>query len=89
MNELMGIDISNISFATLFVWLLYYTIKNNEKRETEINERNEKREEKYQNIIDKLADKFNLVETTNSLVINLKNEFDEFKTNIKEENKNE
>lgn len=89
MNELLGIDITNISFATLFVWLFYYTIKNNEKRETEINERNEKREEKYQNIIDKLADKFNLVETTNTLVINLKNEFDEFKTNIKEDNKNE
>lgn len=89
MSELLGMDITNISFATLFVWLFYYTIKNNEKREKEINDRNEKREEKYQNIIDNLADKFNLVETTNTLVTSLKNEFDEFKIHISEVDKNE
>lgn len=85
MSELLGMDITNISFATLFVWLFYYTIKNNEKREIEQNKRNEKREEKYQNIIDNLANKFDLLETTNTLVTNLKTDFDEFKTQLKEE----
>ena len=42
MSEFLSIDVSQISFACLFVWLLLDT-----------NKKNEQREEKYQNIIAK------------------------------------
>ena len=33
MNELLSIDLSQISFGALFVWLLFDTNKKNENRE--------------------------------------------------------
>lgn len=42
---------TNGAFAALFVWLLYDTRKEARERESKLN-----------NLIDKLADKFNLVE---------------------------
>lgn len=44
MNELLNLDIAQISYAALFVWLLFDT-----------NKKNEAREKKYQDIIDKLS----------------------------------
>lgn len=51
MSEILNIDITNISFATLFVWLLFDTKKENKNRE-----------QKYQETIDKLADKIGVIE---------------------------
>lgn len=44
MNELLSIDIAQISYGALFVWLLFDT-----------NKKNEAREKKYQDIIDNLS----------------------------------
>ena len=44
MNELLNLDITQISFGVLFVWLLFDT-----------NKKNEAREKKYQDIIDNLS----------------------------------
>ncbi len=44
MNELLNLDITQISYAALFVWLLFDT-----------NKKNEAREKKYQDIIDNLS----------------------------------
>ena len=51
MNELMSIDVSQISFAALFVWLLLDT-----------NKKNQAREEKYQETIDKLAKNIGVIQ---------------------------
>ena len=44
MNELLNLDITQISYGALFVWLLFDT-----------NKKNESREKKYQDIIDNLS----------------------------------
>ena len=44
MNELLSLDIAQISYGALFVWLLFDT-----------NKKNEAREKKYQDIIDNLS----------------------------------
>lgn len=44
MNELLSLDITQISYGVLFVWLLFDT-----------NKKNEAREKKYQDIIDNLS----------------------------------
>ena len=51
MNELMSIDVSQISFAASFVWLLLDT-----------NKKNQTREEKYQETIDKLAENIGVIQ---------------------------
>lgn len=51
MNELLSFDVSQISFATLFVWLLIDT-----------NKKNQAREEKYQDTIDKLAENIGVIQ---------------------------
>lgn len=51
MNEIMNIDVSQISFAALFVWLLIDT-----------NKKNQAREEKYQGTIDKLAENIGVIQ---------------------------
>ena len=50
MSEFLSIDLSQISFGVLFVWLLLDT-----------NKKNEQREEKYQNIIDNLSVSINVI----------------------------
>lgn len=50
-NEMITYLISNVSFGALFVWLLWDTRKDGKQRE-----------EKYQETIDKLADKISIVE---------------------------
>lgn len=44
MSELLSLDITQISYGALFVWLLFDT-----------NKKNEAREKKYQDTIDNLA----------------------------------
>lgn len=51
MNELLSLDVSQISFGVLFVWLLIDT-----------NKKNQAREEKYQNTIDKLAENIGVIQ---------------------------
>ena len=51
MNELLSLDVSQISFAVLFVWLLLDT-----------NKKNQAREEKYQETIDKLAENIGVIQ---------------------------
>ena len=51
MNELLSIDLSQISFAALFVWLLFDT-----------NKKNENREQKYQEIIESLSNNISLIQ---------------------------
>ena len=62
MNELMNIDVSQISFAALFVWLLIDT-----------NKKNQAREEKYQNTIDKLAENIGVIQVVKEDVEEIKN----------------
>ena len=51
MNELLSIDLSQISFGALFVWLLFDT-----------NKKNENREQKYQEIISNLSENISLIQ---------------------------
>ena len=51
MNELLSIDLSQISFGVLFVWLLFDT-----------NKKNEAREQKYQEIIENLSNNISLIQ---------------------------
>lgn len=51
-NEMITYLISNVSFGALFVWLLWDTRKDGKQRE-----------EKYQETIDKLADKISIVDS--------------------------
>ena len=51
MNELLSIDLSQISFGALFVWLLFDT-----------NKKNEAREQKYQEIIESLSNNISLIQ---------------------------
>ena len=51
MNELLSIDLSQISFGALFVWLLIDT-----------NKKNENREQKYQEIIESLSNNISLIQ---------------------------
>lgn len=61
-NELITYVISNVSFGALFVWLLWDTRKDSKQRE-----------EKYQNTIDKLADKISIVQEIKEDVEVIKN----------------
>lgn len=51
MSELLSIDLSQISFGALFVWLLFDT-----------NKKNENREQKYQEIIESLSNNISLIQ---------------------------
>ena len=51
MNELLSIDLSQLSFGALFVWLLFDT-----------NKKNENREQKYQEIIESLSNNISLIQ---------------------------
>ena len=51
MNELLSIDLTQISFGALFVWLLFDT-----------NKKNENREQKYQEIIESLSNNISLIQ---------------------------
>ena len=51
LNELLSIDLSQISFGALFVWLLFDT-----------NKKNENREQKYQEIIESLSNNISLIQ---------------------------
>ena len=65
MNELLSLDLSNVGFASLFVWLLFYVIKTNEKRET-----------KYQDTIEKLSTNLGVVQEIKEDIDYLKNKKD-------------
>ena len=62
MNELLSIDLSQISFGALFVWLLFDT-----------NKKNENREQKYQEIIESLSNNISLIQDVKEDVEEIKN----------------
>ena len=61
MNELLSIDLSQISFGALFVWLLFDT-----------NKKNENREQKYQEIIESLSNNISLIQNVKEDVEEIK-----------------
>ena len=61
MNELLSIDLSQISFGALFVWLLFDT-----------NKKNEAREQKYQEIIESLSNNISLIQDVKEDVEDIK-----------------
>lgn len=61
MESLIEIAISNGIFAGLFVWLLFYTLKDSRKRE-----------EKYLKVIDKLSTQLDLLEEVKEDVDSIK-----------------
>ena len=61
MENLIEIAISNGIFAGLFVWLLFYTLKDSKKRE-----------EKYLKVIDKLSTQFEVLEEVKEDVAEIK-----------------
>lgn len=62
MEELIKVGIEQGLGYGLFIFLLLYTLKTTGERET-----------KYQNTIDKLADKFNIIEDIKTDVEEIKN----------------
>ena len=60
-NDIFNIAISNGIFAYLFVALLVYTLKDSRKREA-----------KYQNIIENLSNKLNILEEIKQDVVEIK-----------------
>ena len=64
-EQLITYVLSNISFGVLFVWLLFDTRKDSKERE-----------KKYQETIDKLADKM-------AIVIEIRDDVEEVKEKIK------
>ncbi|AOY76928.1 BhlA/UviB family holin-like peptide [Clostridium formicaceticum] len=61
-NEIMRYMIGQGAFAALFVYLLFYVLRENSKREG-----------KYQEIIQELTSKFNIIEDVKSDVKEIKN----------------
>lgn len=62
MEELLrGIDISQLSYGALFVWLLFDT-----------NKKNQAREQKYQDTIDNLAQNIGVINTVKEDVEEIK-----------------
>lgn len=70
-KELLTQVLSQGAFACLFVWLLWDTRKEARERENKLN-----------NLIDKFADKFNIVEDIKDKVDNIENHI--FKNDKKE-----
>ena len=62
MNELFNIDITQLSYGALFVWLLFDT-----------NKKNEQRESKYQEIINNLTESINVIQDVKEDVEEIKN----------------
>jgi membrane protein implicated in regulation of membrane protease activity len=58
-NELLKLASNQGIWAALSVVLIFYILKNQEKRD----DKQDQREKNYQEIISKLTEKFNLVET--------------------------
>ena len=67
-KELITYVLSNLSFGTLFVWLLWDTRKDGRERE-----------EKYQETIDKLADKIAIVQDIKDDVEEIKGKIENMK----------
>ena len=61
MNELLNIDLTQLSYGGLFVWLLFDT-----------NKKNEQREKKYQDIIDNFSKTINVIEDVKEDVKDIK-----------------
>ncbi len=67
-NELLNLASSQGIWAALSVALIFYILKAQEKRD--VNQEN--REKNYQNIIEKLTEKFNIVEDVKKDVEDIK-----------------
>jgi uncharacterized protein YktB (UPF0637 family) len=67
-NEIFKMAVQQGLWAVLFVALLFYILKEQKKRD----EKAEEREEKYQDIITRLTDKFNILEDVKKDVAEVK-----------------
>ncbi|AZV56087.1 BhlA/UviB family holin-like peptide [Clostridium sp. AWRP] len=67
-NEILKIAVNQGLWAVLFVVLLFYILKKQEERDKKA----EEREERYQDIISKLTDKFNILEDVKKDVAEVK-----------------
>lgn len=67
-NELIKIASSQGIWATLSIFLIFYILKAQEKRDSLQGER----EKKYQDIINKLTDEFNIITEIKKDVSNIK-----------------
>jgi uncharacterized protein YktB (UPF0637 family) len=67
-NEIFKMAVQQGLWAVLFVVLLFYILKEQKKRD----EKAEEREEKYQDIITRLTDKFNILEDVKKDVAEVK-----------------
>lgn len=70
-SKMMEIAASQGVWAALSVALIYYILRNQEKRDL----RQEERDSKYQDIIGSLSDKLNVVEEVKKDVEDIKNFF--------------
>jgi len=70
-SKMMEIAASQGIWAALSVALIYYILRNQEKRDL----RQEERDSKYQDIIGSLSDKLNVVEEVKKDVEDIKNFF--------------
>lgn len=68
-NEVLKMALQQGIWAVLFVVLLFYILKEQEKRDKKA----EEREGKYQDIINKLTDKFSILEDVKKDVLEVKN----------------
>lgn len=71
-NEIIKLVATNGAFAGLFVWLLFYTQKQNEIRETKYQDTIDKN----QSIIMELTKKFDIVEDVKTDVEDIKNKLE-------------
>lgn len=71
-TEILKMVASQGVYAALFVYLLFYVLKENSKREEKYQKINSKREERYQDIISELSSKLTIVEDVKEDVTKIK-----------------
>lgn len=72
MDELVRAALSQGLGYALFVWLLMYVLKTQEKRDV----KQEERENKYQDLLHKLTEKFSIIENIQDDVKEIKSKLD-------------
>lgn len=72
-SEIIKMVVGYGIFAVLFVYLFFYMLKDGKTREVKYQEDSKERESKYQEMIDKLVDKFGVIEEVKKDVEEIKN----------------
>lgn len=85
-KEFVDIAVSYGIFGALFIWLLWWTIKENKARENSYVETikdSQERELKYIDIINNLSIRLDMIKVINDDVEDIKSDIKEIKINIK------